>query len=566
MIFCREGMFFVMPFFAFSDKINAEYVKIDSVYGLEIFMKLLKLVIVDDEPILLQGLLHTYDWAAMGFEVAGSAQSGEQAIEVIRKVQPHVVLTDIRMKQISGLMVMEEIQKTDLDCLFIVLSAYRDFDYAQQACDLGAFAYLLKPIEDEKLQETMRSAYQSCMERMEYEAKYESWEKLLGKDRNSFLQMVIQKYIQNRIPQEKAEEVFLMLEDMPGNEDRFITVCVDIDLTYKITNALDYEAARFALLRRLEEVIGSRFTYWRAEEDGEGSAFIIRTVEKDAVRVLKEMLEHVKKDETGPVLAAISKPYKGIAGIRRSFTEAKHLFDMACISGASAFTLSEDLDMAAEESGAAVEDLVVGAVRRNDPKKLKEAFVQLIYSLPKDEDQQCSSLHRVMLRTECMLQDTYGLTEEIKEKFRGYYFNLESLNAARAVDVCYRILCDAIAARTEEASRDETRYFKEYIAEAVAYIQEHLSDEELSIVSVASHIYLNPVYFGRVFKNTFHMTFKKYVMQQRMEKAKELLENGEGSIAEICDAVGIHNSSYFSHLFRQYTGKLPSEYRKDYEG
>lgn len=129
-------------------------------------MELLKLVIVDDEPILLQGLLDTYDWKSMGFRVVGTAQSGEQAIQVIEEVQPHVVLTDIRMKQITGLMVMEEIQKTDLECLFIVLSAYRDFDYAQQACDLGAFAYLLKPIEDEKLQETMQSAYRVCMERI----------------------------------------------------------------------------------------------------------------------------------------------------------------------------------------------------------------------------------------------------------------------------------------------------------------------------------------------------------------------------------------------------------------
>ncbi len=157
-----------------------EYVKIDSVQGLENFMKLLKLVIVDDEPILLQGLLNTYDWKRMGFQVAGTAQSGEQAIKVIEEVKPHVVLTDIRMKQITGLMVMEEIQKTELECLFIVLSAYRDFDYAQQACDLGAYAYLLKPIEDEKLQETMQGAYKICMERMENEAKYESWEKLLG--------------------------------------------------------------------------------------------------------------------------------------------------------------------------------------------------------------------------------------------------------------------------------------------------------------------------------------------------------------------------------------------------
>ena len=71
-------------------------------------MELLKLVIVDDEPILLQGLLDTYDWESMGFEVVGSAKSGVQALEVIRREQPHVVLTDIRMKQMTGLMVMDE--------------------------------------------------------------------------------------------------------------------------------------------------------------------------------------------------------------------------------------------------------------------------------------------------------------------------------------------------------------------------------------------------------------------------------------------------------------------------
>ena len=75
-------------------------------YQMGIIMKLLKLVIVDDEPILLQGLLHTYDWESMGFEVVGSASSGEQALEVIREVKPDVVLTDIRMKQITGLMVI----------------------------------------------------------------------------------------------------------------------------------------------------------------------------------------------------------------------------------------------------------------------------------------------------------------------------------------------------------------------------------------------------------------------------------------------------------------------------
>lgn len=529
-------------------------------------MRLLKLVIVDDEPILLEGLITTYDWASMGFEVVGSARSGEQAIQVIREMRPHVVLTDIRMRQISGLMVMEEIEKEGIECLFVVLSAYRDFEYAKQACDLGAFAYLLKPIEDEKLKETMQGAWAACMEQIKNEEKYNSWEKILVKDAYSFLQVVVQKYVQNRIPEEKVEEVFSTLKDVLENGDKFITVYVDIDLAYKITNSLDYEAARFAVMQLLTERIQNLFFCWRFENEDGNFIFIIKTKENAAVRRMKQILEEVKEREKYPVIASISKPYKGIGGIKRSYEEARKLFALASMSGASAFTVSGDVEEKTEKSYPVdTELLLINAVRRNNKNELKEAFVQFIYSLPQEEEQQCQYMHKAMLKAEFMLKDSYGMTEEIREQFQNYYSNLKNLNAARAVDVCYQILCRAIEVRKENTDRDETKYFKEYMSVAVAFIEEHLHDEELSIVSVADYVYLNPVYFGRVFKNTFHMTFKKYLMQCRMEKAKKLLEEGKVSIGNICEQVGISNPSYFSHLFKEYTGKLPSEYKKEYE-
>lgn len=192
-------------------------------------MGLLKLVIVDDEPILLEGLVKTYDWNGMGYEVVGFAQSGEQALKVIREKKPHVVLTDIRMKQISGLMVMEEIKKENPECQFVVLSAYRDFEYAKKACDLGAFAYLLKPIEDEKLQATMTDVGKICEDQIRNEEKYDRWERLLKKDGDGFLQVVVQKYVQNRLPEEKVDEVFHTLQDVMKEGDRFITVYADLD-------------------------------------------------------------------------------------------------------------------------------------------------------------------------------------------------------------------------------------------------------------------------------------------------------------------------------------------------
>ena len=78
---------------------------------------------------------------------------------------------------------MEEIKKENPECQFVVLSAYRDFEYAKKACDLGAFAYLLKPIEDEKLQATMTDVGKICEDQIRNEEKYDRWERLLKKGR-----------------------------------------------------------------------------------------------------------------------------------------------------------------------------------------------------------------------------------------------------------------------------------------------------------------------------------------------------------------------------------------------
>lgn len=320
------------------------------------------------------------------------------------------------------------------------------------------------------------------------------------------------------------------------------------------------------MVRMIEEKIAERFTYWKFESEEGHRTFIIKTQENTAVHELKELLEEVKKEENSPVIAAISKPYKGIRGIRRSFEEAQRLFAVTNASGAGVFTIPDTVEEKEESPyPAEAEMMVVNSVRKNDAVQLKQAFVHFIYQLPHREELQCQYMHKIMVKTEFMLKDSYGMDESLNQQFENYYSNMRNLKAAKAVDVCYKILGTAIEKRLENAEKKENKGSKEYIAAAVAYIDEHLDNEDLSIVSVATHVYLNPVYFGRVFKNTFHMTFKQYLLQRRMELAKRLLEDGRTSIGNICEQVGISNPSYFSHLFKEYTGQLPRDYKREYE-
>lgn len=99
----------------------------------------------------------------------------------------------------------------------------------------------------------MESAYKTCMEQKKNAEKFENWERMVKKDSVSFLQVVVQKYLQDQIPFEKLTEVLETVGQMPEKEERFITVEADIDIAYKITNALEYEASRFALEKLLQE-------------------------------------------------------------------------------------------------------------------------------------------------------------------------------------------------------------------------------------------------------------------------------------------------------------------------
>ena len=224
----------------------------------------------------------------------------------------------------------------------------------------------------------------------------------------------------------------------------------------------------------------------------------------------------------------------------------------------------ESASQYAKDTSAPEEQQIGSALCRNDENALKEAFVHFLYTLPAQEETQRQRLHTVMLDAEVFLEETYGMSEELKKQFQNYYSNMQNLSASKEVDVSYKILCRAIEERKNYAASHEVGGNREYMTEALAYIDEHLQEEDLSIVAVAMHVYLNPVYFGRVFKESQQMSFKKYLLQCRMEKAKKLLQNGNESIGSICEQIGISNPSYFSHLFKEYTGKLPTEYKKEW--
>lgn len=113
---------------------------------------------MDDEDIIREGLSNFIDWPALGLELVGQASNGREAVELVKIMAPEVIVTDVKMPMMSGIELLALAKDQKPDCVVIMISSYDEFEYAQQSLNLGAFAYLLKPIDTDKLIQLLKEA------------------------------------------------------------------------------------------------------------------------------------------------------------------------------------------------------------------------------------------------------------------------------------------------------------------------------------------------------------------------------------------------------------------------
>lgn len=117
-----------------------------------------KVLIIDDEEIIREGLRTAVDWGRLDCRLVGEAGDGDEGLALIKTVKPDIVLTDIRMPGLNGLEMISGIKQLSSECKMIILTGFRDFDYARQAVDLGAFRFLLKPTDTGELMQAVAEA------------------------------------------------------------------------------------------------------------------------------------------------------------------------------------------------------------------------------------------------------------------------------------------------------------------------------------------------------------------------------------------------------------------------
>lgn len=529
-------------------------------YSEECEMQQLKLIIVDDEKIILQGMTTTFDWNSIGFDVVGTALSGEAALKLIEEKKPDVVLTDIRMKKMDGLALMEHAKSISPNTRFVVLSAYKDFEYAQKACSLGALKYIVKPVNDEMMI-TMKTVYDQCLAEKQQQAVFEQWKEILLDNKEGFGSYMIEHYLMDELSLEEIKANGVTFTEDQVERHNYAVLCVDVDVVYKVKEFSEFSAKRFALFSFMEKSIKENYNVWYYNNADGARVFIVDLENSDKLYKLKLLIENAKQELGFSLISAITKAFVGFAGMKKAYHQCLQLYAVAC-------ELETDLeDSAVEEKEEENrypyerERQIISAMRKNDEELLKEAFIEFLSALGNSENADKIFLHQLAVHVELVLKETYGLNDNVRIRFQEFYGSLFKYSASKLFNMCYEIFLYAIKERKESLPDGEEEYFNDYVNVACAFIGEHLDEEGLSISRVAEEVHLNPVYFGRVFKAVKKTSFKQYLLKEKVERAKKLLLTSDANIMEISCAVGISNASYFTKLFKQVVGCLPSDYR-----
>ncbi|WNR45541.1 response regulator [Paenibacillus roseipurpureus] len=532
---------------------------------------MMKLVVIDDIRSVLDVVAKKIDWRAHGIEVVGTALDGEEGLQLIEAFRPELVLTDIRMPKQDGLELTRQVLAHSPGSKVIIMSAYTDFSYAQQAIRLGAFDFIKKPFAIEEVLAGVLKAKQAWLDQNQALLQQKEMEVKLKESLPILQQEYMALLIHYRTDESNAMQRWKFLE-IDLEPKRLTVLVVEIDHfvdKYQAMPAQEIELVRFALQNIMEETILFYTRGFIFRESLNRFVCILQDEEGLNVTGLAEACcVNIETYTRFTISVGISCTAASVMDLPEAYQQAMRALTFHFYTGGNgAFhysTLAESAKGGNRYASGKDEDFVF-AFRSGNKQKTLELLEEMLQALlahdplPEPEyaasvcKELCSKLIRILLE-KLNYERIGGLDAQVKALSKE---DRNSLSEYR------QLLKDIIEQGCRMIMEERTDESKAIIYRSMLYIKEHLS-EELSLEHCAKQVNLSWGYFSNLFKKVAGVTFQQFVLTERMERAKVMmLENYQ--IQEIAAELGYEHRRYFSEVFKKYTGMTPSEFKDSYK-
>lgn len=502
---------------------------------------MIKVLFVDDEVMAMDYLQNMIFWEKEGFSVVGHARSGKKALEIYDREKPDIVISDIKMTGMDGLELTKRLKEKNPDVVVILLSAYRDFEYAQKGFEYGVSNYLLK--------------HELCEEKLIEELK-KAKERLKANGRKK---KIYQKYFAKQLIY-NMEDVTEIEEKELGN--RFFLILVNKNSVFHngVFHELSWSYEERERIQQCSQETEAEIEYVSDVTLTSGNTIILYKIGNINSRYeLVNKIENTSKriassfsmEENSSFNIIYSNEIKR-AEISGTFQKMSRMIHYSVFWKPRCIYALERLEEKGEEekiSWNEQEKELRGIIFEG---KKTDDFISYLFELvryPRENLRGFRDLLFVLDNLAKEMEDRHGIIH-IKKREAGYKiqdvenYYIEKMN----------YISETIQERTEKK-------YSNIVVDMMRYINKNYC-REISLESLGEEFQMNGVYLGQIFKKETGTTFLKYLTALRIEEAKRLLAQGDKNVSEVSEIVGYKTSQYFSQIFIKNVGMKPQEYKK----
>lgn len=521
-------------------------------------MGMLKILVADDEELVRRGLIKAIGRINQKIEEIKEASDGKEALRIIRTFNPDIVLTDIKMPLMDGLEMIAKARQEGLNPAFVIISGYEEFSYAKRAMQYGVESYLLKPIDEDELNDIIIEHSNNINNFKESLERANNYKKTINFLKNLLYESVLQIDTKK---QGKNSVTF-----------QYKNFYVAISYVYDIVTKCEGDAS-------IETI--AQFFYEKKIQDSKAyQTYIFENKVAELVCVING--DDISPGSIKKYLTQISYTIKENMKMDIFFGLSKSFYDIDCTHEAytgAQLAIMNKIYESHKKVFYAGEERTFDRFEQADFVHYKTKCLDSLLNLDKNELSHCIGGFFVRLSEKHVnpkdLEDILKrfLTEILKDISRDrldfyvptdkYIGRLEFTaknNSLEGIKKFYFQVFNEIYNDHLSSQSDNSR---KIIQMAKTYIQNHCFDK-ISLSTMSQKLQMSSAYLSHLFKKETGYNFIDYVTEVKMKKAKELLVTSPDlKIYEIAYKLGYNDVKYFNRVFKRIFSKTPGEYREN---
>ncbi|QJD83890.1 response regulator transcription factor [Cohnella herbarum] len=533
-----------------------------------------EILIVDDHTHLVDSLAIGLPWELMGITAVHKAYSGEEALELLGYHAIDIVVTDIQMGGMSGLELISHVNEKWKNIKSVILTGHDEFQYAKEALQKHVSDYLLKPVSNDELEQTLRR----LIDDMEQEG-----EQLINQQKISYLfreslpklrESLFQELLSGKnIPLSVVKDKIHLYELPFSLEEPTLLICIRVEEDYSHTDLYSVSLLEYAMFNIAEEVFSKSFHVWHCKDPYDYLIFLVQPMKNTNdtgketaadVEILARLAQHQIKlylktkvsivvsreglfpQELTAMYHSALSTYSDFIGYQtesflnvvqgQEFKEIRPLADLYAAPTLMQLIEVEQWGAFEEKLSRIFEELCSNGNNTNEYGF--EIYVALLQAYSYFVHKKGKRMFEVFGRDidKMLKADASWSAEPLREWAFGSFHQLKAYSDSRS---------------------DNLRL--DLMERVYRFVGEHLKD--VTLQSVADHVHLHPVYISNLFKQEAGENFSGYVLRLRMDKALQLLRDKDMKINQIALEVGYQKPQYFIKLFKTQFGVTPQEYK-----